>query len=232
VLWENPAERAGADMPAFAAQWLKRWPTHLIQAGSASLAAVARGLNIPAANREFYFVGVDQSRVQYMLRTIHRAAFAAGGTARATPQTLTFEGVADKPLQYGTALALSADAVIRDFDVDPCRVAVWWDAQRGWQAIASSQLLRTLELRAFLAKSWKFTQTSYVRMVKYRKYGFDPCLPGLDAEAAVRRIKRRLGAERYERHRKRNDYKRVCCQTTRGRNLSHSRYKTLFAFLS
>ena len=61
VLWDSPAERAGNDVPEFAALFMKRWPTHLVQAGSATLSSVARGLDIPSQDCDFYFVGVHSS---------------------------------------------------------------------------------------------------------------------------------------------------------------------------
>ena len=143
----------------------------------------------------FLCLQVDQSRGDYMLREIFRAAIAAGGQVAETMFTLTAKDVADKPLQFVRALYRYADNIIKHFDVDPCRVALWYDAARGWQVIASSTFLRTLQLRAYFVTSWMLTATGAARMVKYRKYGFTPCLPGIDRAAAWRRIARRMSPQ-------------------------------------
>jgi hypothetical protein len=113
---------------------------------------------------------LSQSRVRLVCRTANAVTFDVN------------EGHIDAetiPVQIVLTLYDDPAAVLRGFDLDPCRACAYY---RGSQlhVLATASWIRSMTTASYPVRSERWTMSSTARIIKYTIKGFQAYVPGLD----------------------------------------------------
>ena len=161
---------------------LKRWPGRMVLAGGGALGELSTHV-ASGEDYDIFVVGMDAQEANRAVseiceQTLNRVACTGNAVTFASPDGVT--------IQVILRLYSSIDQVVVGFDQAACKVAMWFDADRGVMTAACAPTwvpaMRHLAYPVDLA-AWSCA--SVARTFKYHAKGFGIFVPGLRRDAVA-----------------------------------------------
>jgi hypothetical protein len=187
------AERAWSQLPDWVAELLKAHPGRIVVAGGWALGAASAGAIPEGDDIDLFVVGEDAAQgvvVEDALRLAreespHAMSMRTGAAVTISTNVLPDDVDSAKLVQIILRVYEGGvRTVLAGFDVDPARIAIWWDSDEDGPVLrAPACWFTSMARRAFFIDAGRWNSSSVTRIFKYYNKGFDVFLPGLRRSA-------------------------------------------------
>ena len=182
----DPASVVWACLPENVRAQMMRHREQVFVAGGAILGALIADDNLPVNDIDTYIVGArtpqDANRIASGFITPGSESFITGSAVTIThPSEM-------HPVQVVLLMAETHKGVLNTFDMEPCRVGAFVDADGSLRVVCSGNWMACVEERAFplCRRRWSSSATS--RALKLALKGFCPYIAGLNRALARRHL--------------------------------------------
>jgi hypothetical protein len=163
---------------------MKKWGAKVMVAGGFVLSRVINDAPVPTSDIDVYVVGAKVHEAYEILNEVACLAPSISVTSSAVTIHPRNGGV---PIQVVLMLADSAEQVLDNFDMEPCRVGAF--VSGGAMRVVSSRAWgASIVTRSFPLVSKRWSRTSTFRALKLAHKGFQPYVAGLDRSRVAKRM--------------------------------------------